>query len=190
MDIIETNVKDVLIIKPTIFKDDRGYFFESFNLEQFNKKTNANFNPVQDNESCSSKGVIRGLHFQKPPYAQAKLVRVVKGSVYDIAVDLRKDSPTYKQWTGCLLTENNHKQFFLPKGMAHGFIALEDNTIFQYKCDNYYNKESEGAVRYDDDDINIDWDELLRIAEIEKDKLIFSEKDLKNKKLIEIDNPF
>ena len=178
-------IPEVFTIIPTVFEDSRGYFMESFNEDVFNRITGVGFYPVQDNESCSSKGVIRGLHFQKPPFAQAKLVRVLKGSVYDVAVDLRKGSPTYGKWTGELLTADNHKQFFIPRGFAHGFVALEDNTIFQYKCDNYYNKESEGAVNYNDPEIGIYWDKISDITEY-----IVSEKDSKNKTLSELETPF
>ena len=182
----DAKIPEVLTISPTIFGDERGYFFESFNEDLFNRVTGLNFHPVQDNESKSSKGVVRGLHFQRPPYAQAKLVRVVKGSVFDIAVDIRFGSPTYGQHTGVLLTEDNHKQFFIPRGFAHGFIALEDDTVFQYKCDNYYNKDSEGAILYNDETINIPWQFLLGV----ESNLIVSEKDKNNKPLSELVTPF
>ena len=173
----DLKIPEVLTISPTIFGDERGYFFESFNEDLFNRVTGLDFHPVQDNESKSSKGVIRGLHFQRPPYAQAKLVRVVKGSAFDIAVDIRFGSPTYGQHTGVLLTEDNHKQFFIPRGFAHGFVALEDDTVFQYKCDNYYNKDSEGAILYNDETINIPWQFLLGVGS----NLIVSEKDKNNR---------
>lgn len=182
----DAKIPEVLTISPTIFGDERGYFFESFNEDLFNRVTGLDFHPIQDNESKSCKGVIRGLHFQRPPYAQAKLVRVVKGAVYDIAVDIRFGSPTYGQHTGVLLTADNHKQFFIPRGFAHGFIALEDDTVFQYKCDNYYNKDSEGAILYNDETINIPW-ELLGGRDLTP---IVSEKDQKNKPLSELVTPF
>ena len=169
MEIIETSIEGLLIIKPDVFKDERGYFFESYNKERFAKE-GLLMDFVQDNESKSSKGVLRGLHFQKPPYAQGKLVRVVKGSVMDVAVDLRKDSPTYGKWESVVLTEENKLKFWIPEGFAHGFLTLEDNTIFNYKCTNVYNKESEGSILWNDPDINIEWnieDPILS----EKDKL-------------------
>lgn len=169
------------IIAPKVFYDDRGYFFESFNQKNWTE----NIDFVQDNESKSSYGVLRGLHFQKPPYAQAKLVRVVKGAVQDIVVDIRKGSPSYGQYFTAYLSEENHRQFFIPKGFAHGFVSLRDDTIFQYKCDNFYNKESEGAIYYDDPDIDIPWENW-----IDRDRIILSEKDKKNKRLAQIDNPF
>ena len=167
MKIIKTSIEGLLIIKPDVFKDERGYFFESYNKERFAKE-GLDMNFVQDNESKSSKGVLRGLHFQKPPYAQGKLVRVVKGAVMDVAVDLRKDSPTYGKWESVILTEENKFQFWIPEGFAHGFVTLEDETIFNYKCTNVYNKESEGSILWNDPDINIDWN---------IDNPILSEKD-------------
>ena len=169
MEIIKTSIEGLLIIKPDVFKDERGYFFESYNKERFaNEGLMMNF--VQDNESKSSKGVLRGLHFQKPPFAQGKLVRVIKGSVMDVAVDLRKDSPTYGKWESVVLTEENKLQFWIPEGFAHGFVTLEDNTIFNYKCTNVYNKESEGSILWNDPDINIEWNIENPILS-EKDKL-------------------
>ena len=156
MEIIKTSIDGLLIIKPDVFKDDRGYFFESYNKERLAKE-GLTMDFVQDNESKSAKGVLRGLHFQKPPYAQGKLVRVVKGSVMDVAVDLRKDSPTYGKWESVVLNEENKLQFWIPEGFAHGFVTLEDDTIFAYKCTNVYNKESEGSLLWNDPDINIDW---------------------------------
>ena len=185
MEVENLGVTGPYLITPRVFKDDRGYFFESFNQKEFNEKIyEVNF--VQDNESCSSYGVLRGLHFQKPPYDQAKLVRVVKGAVYDVAVDLRKDSPTYGKYFGVLLTENKHQQFFVPRGFAHGFVALAADNIFQYKCDNFYNKESEGAIAWDDKDLDIDWENYL----FSMGDVILSEKDKLNKPLSEIENPF
>lgn len=171
-----------VVITPTIFGDDRGYFFESFNDKEFREKV-CNTTFVQDNESKSCKGVLRGLHFQKPPYAQAKLVRVVKGAVLDVVVDIRKDSPNYGKHYKVELTADNHLQFFVPRGFAHGFVALEDDTIFQYKCDNLYNKESEGAVAYNDPDIGIEWPNII-------EEFIVSDKDKLNKQLKDIENPF
>ena len=156
MRIIETEIDGVVIIKPTIFEDSRGYFFESFSDRRFKENvTDVTF--VQDNESKSSHGVVRGLHFQKPPYTQSKLVRCVSGAVLDIAVDIRVGSPTYGKWTSCILTEDNHNQFFLPQGMAHGFSVLSETAIFQYKCDNYYHPEAEGAIAWNDPDIDVSW---------------------------------
>ena len=169
MEIIKTSIEGLLIIKPDVFKDERGYFFESYNKERFTKE-GLTMNFVQDNESKSSKGVLRGLHFQKPPYAQGKLVRVVKGSVMDVAVDLRKDSPTYGKWESVVLSEDNKLQFWIPEGFAHGFVTLEDDTIFNYKCTNVYNKESEGSLLWNDPDINIDWNIENPILS-EKDKV-------------------
>ena len=169
MEIIKTSIEGLLIIKPDVFKDDRGYFFETYNQERF-AKAGLTMDFVQDNESKSSKGVLRGLHFQKPPYAQGKLVRVTKGAVMDVAVDLRKDSPTYGKWESVVLTEENKLQFWIPEGFAHGFVTLEDDTIFAYKCTNVYNKESEGSLLWNDPDINIEWNIENPILS-EKDKV-------------------
>ena len=169
MELIKTSIDGLLIIKPDVFKDDRGYFFESYNKERF-AKAGLMMDFVQDNESKSDKGVLRGLHFQKPPYAQGKLVRVIKGSVMDVAVDLRKDSPTYGKWESVVLTEENKLQFWIPEGFAHGFGTLEDDTIFAYKCTNVYNKESEGSLLWNDPDINIEWNIENPILS-EKDKI-------------------
>lgn len=177
MEIIKTSIEGLLIIKPDVFKDERGYFFESYNKERLAKE-GLEMNFVQDNESKSSKGVLRGLHFQKPPFAQGKLVRVVKGSVMDVAVDLRKDSPTYGKWESIVLTEENKLQFWIPEGFAHGFVTLENDTIFAYKCTNVYNKESEGSLLWNDPDINIDWNiESPMLSE--KDKISPLFKDFK-----------
>lgn len=156
MEIIKTEIPDLLIIKPVVFEDDRGYFFESYNREKF-VRAGIPYNFVQDNESKSQKGVLRGLHFQNPPYAQGKLVRVMKGAVLDVAVDIRKNSPTYGKWASIELSEQNKMMYWIPPGMAHGFVTLEDNTVFFYKCTNLYNKASEGSIRWDDPDLNIDW---------------------------------
>ena len=172
MNIVKTNIDGVVIIEPKIFKDNRGYFFESFNEKEFKEKV-VDIDFVQDNESKSSYGVLRGIHFQKPPYAQSKLVRVVKGKVLDVAVDLRKDSPTFGQWTSVILSARNHKQFFLPQGMGHAFVVLSKTAVFQYKCDNFYNKESEGAIIWNDESLNIDW-------LISHNDIVLSEKDSHN----------
>ncbi|NOU45605.1 MAG: dTDP-4-dehydrorhamnose 3,5-epimerase [Bacteroidales bacterium] len=156
MEIIETKIRDLLIIKPVVFEDNRGYFFESYNKEKFLQK-GIDHNFVQDNESKSMKGVLRGLHFQAPPFAQGKLVRVMKGAVLDVAVDIRKNSPTYGKWASIELTESNKWMYWVPPGLAHGFVTLEDNTVFFYKCTNVYNKNSEGSVRWNDPDLKIDW---------------------------------
>ncbi len=156
MEVIETGLEGLVVIKPKIFEDDRGYFFESYNKNTFtNSGLNLDF--VQDNQSLSQKGVLRGLHFQNPPHAQGKLVRVINGAVLDIAVDIRKNSPTYGKWYGLELTEKNKWMLYIPGGFAHGFLTLENNTIFSYKCTNTYHKESEGCILWNDKDINIDW---------------------------------
>ncbi|MDY0084685.1 MAG: dTDP-4-dehydrorhamnose 3,5-epimerase, partial [Bacteroidales bacterium] len=156
MEIINTKIPDLLIVKPLVFEDQRGYFFESYNKEKFLQQgIDQNF--VQDNESKSMKGVLRGLHFQAPPFAQGKLVRVMKGAVLDVAVDIRQNSPTYGQWASTELTESNKWMYWVPPGFAHGFVTLEDHTVFFYKCTNVYNKASEGSIRWNDPDLNIDW---------------------------------
>jgi len=157
MEIVKTGIPDLVIIKPKVFKDSRGYFFETYNKEVF-KKYGLEQNFVQDNESKSGKGVLRGLHFQKPPFTQGKLVRVIKGRVRDVAVDLRKSSPAYGKWESVELTEDNKWLFWIPPGFAHGFVTLEDDTIFSYKCTDVYNKASERAIRWDDPDLNINWE--------------------------------
>lgn len=169
MKVIETAIEGVVIIEPRIFKDDRGYFFESFSEKDFNAQVRE-VHFVQDNESKSCYGVLRGLHFQKPPYAQSKLVRVVRGAVLDVAVDIRKGSPTFGRHVAVELTEDNHRQFFIPRGFAHGFSVLTPEAVFQYKCDNFYAPQSEGAVAWDDPDLNIDW-------RIPAGKVVLSEKD-------------
>lgn len=156
MKVIKTKLEGVVIIEPQVFFDDRGYFFESFSQQRFNEQV-APITFVQDNESKSSYGVLRGLHFQKSPFAQSKLVRVVKGKVLDVAVDLRKNSPTFGQYESVVLSEENKRQFFIPQGFAHGFAVLSEEAIFQYKCDNYYAPQSEGSVRWNDPTIAIDW---------------------------------
>lgn len=170
MTVKETNLKGCYIIKPKIFNDQRGYFFESFNLNKFNEQTNNNIAFVQDNESSSSKGVLRGLHYQEYEYAQAKLVRVIKGSVLDVVVDIRENSPTFGEHFSIELSAENKTQLFIPRGFAHGFLVLEDQTIFSYKCDNYYNKAAERGIIFNDITLKIDWQ--FNISE-----LILSEKD-------------
>ena len=169
MEIIKTAIESVVIIEPRLFKDDRGYFFESFSQREFTEKVRK-VDFVQDNESKSSYGVLRGLHFQKPPYAQSKLVRVIKGSVLDVAVDIRKGSPTFGEHVAVELTEENHRQFFIPRGFAHGFVVLTEEVIFQYKCDNFYAPQCEGALAWDDPALKIDW-------KVPADKIILSGED-------------
>lgn len=169
MEIIKTSIDGVVIIQPRLFKDERGYFFESFSQREFDEKVRP-VRFVQDNESKSSYGVLRGLHFQKPPFAQSKLVRVIKGAVLDVAVDIRKGSPTFGQHVAVELTEENHLQFFIPRGFAHGFCVLSDEVIFQYKCDNFYVPQHEGALAWDDPDLGIDW-------KIPAERVVLSEKD-------------
>ena len=169
MNIIKTSIEGVVIIEPRLFKDERGYFFESFNQREFEEKVfKTTF--VQDNESKSGYGVIRGLHYQKPPFAQSKLVRVIKGAVLDVAVDIRKGSPTFGQHVAVELTEENHRQLFIPRGFAHGFSVLSEEVIFQYKCDEFYHPEAEGVIAWNDTELGIDW-------KIPRDKVILSEKD-------------
>jgi dTDP-4-dehydrorhamnose 3,5-epimerase len=182
MNLIKTKLDGLVILKPTIFKDNRGYFMESYNQKNINKLL-GNVNFVQDNESESSRGVLRGLHFQKPPFAQSKLVRCVKGTVLDVALDLRKNSKTYGIFETISLTEENKKQLFIPKGFAHGFVVLSKSAIFSYKVDNYYNPDSESGVLWSDLDLNIDW-------KINKNEIIVSEKDKNLPTFNEIINPF
>lgn len=156
INVIDTPIEGVKILEPKLFGDARGYFFESFSQREFEEKV-CKTTFVQDNESRSVAGVVRGLHFQKPPYTQSKLVRVVKGAVLDVAVDIRVGSPTYGQHVAVELTEDNHRQFFVPRGFAHGFAVLSDEAVFQYKCDNYYAPQSEGAIAWDDPELGIDW---------------------------------
>ena len=182
MEVVKTLIEGVVIIEPRLFKDDRGYFFESFNQREFEEKV-CKTTFVQDNESNSSYGVIRGLHFQKPPFAQSKLVRVVRGAVLDVAVDIRKGSPTFGQHVAVELTEDNHRQFFIPRGFAHGFSVLTEIAIFQYKCDNFYAPQADGGIQLIDGSLGIDW-------RIPTSKTILSEKDLKHPLLAEYDSPF
>ena len=171
MTVKRTKLVGCFIIEPKVFEDSRGYFFESFNQNTYNKLIGQNINFIQDNESFSSKGVLRGLHYQTNEHAQTKLVRVIKGNVLDIAVDIRKDSPTFGEHVSLELSEENKKQLFIPRGFAHGFIVLSETAIFSYKCDNFYNKESEAGIIYNDKTLNIDW--ILN-----KDEFIISDKDL------------
>lgn len=171
MEITETKLKGCFVIKPRVFEDERGYFFESFNKNQFNKAIGEKINFVQDNQSFSRKGVVRALHYQLGEHAQAKLVRVLQGTVLDVAVDIRKGSETFGEYVAVELSAENKKQLFIPRGFAHGFVALSDTAEFYYKCDNYYAKESEGGIIYNDPAINIDWG-------LGKEELLLSPKDI------------
>ena len=182
MNTIKTDIEGVVIIEPRIFKDSRGYFFESYSKKEFDEKV-AHVEFVQDNESCSTRGVMRGLHFQRPPYTQAKLVRCVKGAVLDVAVDIRKVSPTYGRHVAVELTEDNHRQFFIPKGFAHGFAVLSDVAVFQYKCDEFYHPEADGGISILDDTLGIDW-------QIDPTEAILSDKDKNHPFLADFDSPF
>lgn len=182
MEVIKTDIEGVVIIEPRIFKDERGYFYESFSQREFEEKV-CRTTFVQDNQSKSSYGVLRGLHFQKPPYCQSKLVRCIKGAVLDVAVDIRNGSPTFGKHVAVELTEENHRQFFVPRGFAHGFAVLSEEAVFQYKCDNFYCKESEGAVAWNDPELAIDW-------RIPAKKVLLSEKDKLNKNIAEADYLF
>ena len=182
MDVIRTEIDGVVIIEPKIFGDARGYFFESFSQREFEEKVRK-INFVQDNESMSSYGVMRGLHFQRPPFTQSKLVRCVKGAVLDVAVDIRKGSPTYGQHVAVELTEDNHRQFFVPRGFAHGFAVLSETAIFQYTCDNFYAPQADGGISIKDESFGIDW-------KIPTDKALLSEKDTLHECLKDFDSPF
>jgi len=182
MDFKKTAIDGLVIIEPTLFKDDRGYFMESFKLESVNKIIGSKIKFIQDNESMTAKNVLRGLHFQVPPFAQSKLVRVVSGSIIDIAVDVRKGSPTFCKYVSIELSDKNKKQLFIPRGFAHGFLALEDNTIVTYKVDNYYSKIHDSGIKFDDNSININWGD--------KSKFILSKKDASLKNLNDIDISF
>jgi len=182
MNVIKTPIEGLLVIEPQVFHDARGYFVETYNEERYQQAgISARF--VQDNQSCSSYGVVRGLHFQRPPYTQAKLVCCTQGKVLDVAVDLRKDSPTFGQWFSVELTEENHRQFFIPRGFAHGFSVLSEKAVFTYKCDNLYHPEADGGLLLNDPDLNIDW----QVPEKER---ILSEKDTKHPLLKDLHNPF
>lgn len=182
MEVIKTEIEGVVIIRPRIFEDARGYFFESYSKRDFDRMV-GEVHFVQDNESSSCYGVLRGLHFQKPPYTQSKLVRVTRGRVLDVAVDIRRGSPTYGKSVACELTADNHLMFFIPHGFAHGFVVLSEDAVFQYKCDNFYHPESEGAIVWNDPDLAIDW-------RIPLDDIILSAKDQKHPRLCEIETPF
>ena len=182
MEVIKTEIEGLVIIEPKIFKDTRGYFFESFSQKEFDEKV-IPVRFVQDNESMSSYGVMRGLHFQRPPFTQSKLVRCVKGKVLDVAVDIRKGSPTYGQHVAVELNEDNNRQVFIPRGFAHGFAVLSETAIFQYKCDNFYAPEAEGGISIKDGSLGIDW-------QIPTEKAILSEKDIKHLCLKDFDSPF
>lgn len=183
MNIIKTDIEGPLIVEPRVFGDARGYFFESFNARDFAAQTGLEINFVQDNESRSCRGVVRGLHFQKPPYTQSKLVRVVVGSVLDVVVDIRRNSPTYGQHVAVELTAENHRQFFVPKGFAHGFAVLSEVAVFQYKCDEFYHPESEGAIAWNDPTLGIDW-------QLPMDEVILSAKDSNHAMLNQFVSPF
>lgn len=170
MNVIKTDIEGVVVIEPKVFGDERGYFFESFNAERFFAETGIDVAFVQDNESRSKRGVLRGLHFQREPYAQAKLVRVVQGRVIDVAVDIRPGSPTFGKYVATELSGENHRQMFIPKGFAHGYVVLEDDTVFQYKCDEYYHPESEAGIAWNDPQIGIEWP-------LSEDEIILSDKD-------------
>ncbi len=182
MNVIKTDIEGVVILEPKVFGDNRGYFFESFSERDFCAAVRT-VRFVQDNESKSRYGVLRGLHFQTPPFAQSKLVRVVRGSVLDVAVDIRKGSPTFGKHVAVELTEDNHRQLFLPRGFAHGFAVLSDEVVFQYKCDNFYAPESEGAIAWDDPALGIDW-------KISPEDVVLSEKDKCHPRLSDIESPF
>jgi dTDP-4-dehydrorhamnose 3,5-epimerase len=173
MNIIKTTLEGVLIIEPTVFGDERGYFYESFNAKRFQEQTGIEVNFIQDNESKSKYGVVRGLHFQSGEYAQAKLVHVAKGRILDIAVDIREKSPTFGQYIAVELSDVNHRQLFIPRGLAHGFSVLSEDAVFQYKCDNYYNPQSERGILWSDPSIGIDW-------QLPASDIILSEKDKKH----------
>ncbi|MEE1141659.1 MAG: dTDP-4-dehydrorhamnose 3,5-epimerase [Prevotella sp.] len=187
MNVIKTNIEGVLIFEPKVFNDARGYFFESFSQREFDEKVapilGHTIRFVQDNESMSSYGVMRGLHFQRPPFTQSKLVRCVKGAVLDVAVDIRKGSPTFGQHVAVELTEDNHRQFFISKGFAHGFAVLSETAVFQYKCDEFYHPEADGGISIMDQSLGINW-------KIPTDQALLSEKDTKHQMLANFDSPF
>ena len=182
INVIETEIEGVKIIEPKIFGDSRGYFYESYSQRDFEEKV-AKVSFVQDNQSFSHYGVLRGLHFQLPPYSQSKLVRVIQGRVMDVAVDIRKGSPTYGKYVTCEMSGENHRQFFIPKGFAHGFVVLSETALFQYKCDEFYHPEAEGAIAWDDPDLAIDWP-------IKKENIELSEKDKHHPTFKEFVTPF
>lgn len=182
MKVIKTDIEGVVILEPRVFTDARGYFFESYNKKVFDEEV-AKVDFVQDNESCSSRGVMRGLHFQRPPHAQAKLVRCVRGRVLDVAVDIRKGSPTYGRHVAVELTEENHRQFFIPRGFAHGFAVLSDTAVFQYKCDNFYAPEADGGISIVDSSLDIDW-------KLDPGLAILSDKDTHHPLFKDFESPF
>ena len=182
MEVFKTPIEGLLVIEPKVFRDARGYFVETYNEQRY-KDAGVDATFVQDNKSCSSYGVVRGLHFQRPPYTQAKLVSCAEGRVLDVAVDLRKDSPTYGQWYSVLLSAENHRQFFIPRGFAHGFAVLSDVAVFQYKCDNFYHPEADWGISILDETLGIDWG-------LEMEDALVSEKDAKHMKLANFDSPF
>lgn len=179
MNVIKTDIEGVLVIEPQVFGDERGYFFESFNAERFLAQTGIEVTFVQDNESLSKRGVLRGLHFQREPYAQAKLVRVVRGRVLDVAVDIRPNSVTFGKYIAVELSGENKRQLFIPKGFAHGYVVLEDDTVFQYKCDEFYHPTSEAGIAWNDPQIGVDWG-------IATKDIVLSEKDQKRPLLKEL----
>lgn len=187
MNVIKTNIEGILILEAKVFNDARGYFFESFSQREFDEKVapilGHTIRFVQDNESMSSYGVMRGLHFQRPPFTQSKLVRCVKGAVLDVAVDIRKGSPTFGQHVAVELTEDNHRQFFISKGFAHGFAVLSETAVFQYKCDEFYHPEADGGISIMDQSLGINW-------KIPTDQALLSEKDTKHQMLANFDSPF
>lgn len=182
MEVIRTDIDGVVIIKPRIFTDARGYFFESYSKREFDEKVGS-VDFVQDNQSCSTRGVVRGLHFQRPPFAQAKLVRCVKGSVIDVAVDIRKGSPTFGRHVAVELNDENHLQLFIPRGFAHGFAVKSEIAVFQYKCDNFYAPEADGGISVADPTLGIDW-------QIDPAEMILSAKDTAHPLLADFDSPF
>ena len=182
MEVIKTDIEGVVILEPRAFKDSRGYFFESYSKRVFDELVRP-VDFVQDNESMSTRGVMRGLHFQLPPFTQSKLVRCVRGAVLDVAVDIRKGSPTYGHHVAVELTEDNHRQLFVPRGFAHGFAVLSDVAVFQYKCDNYYHPQADGGISIADDSLGIDW--LINPLDA-----ILSEKDTRHPLLSDFDSPF
>ena len=182
MEVIKTDIEGLIVIQPRIFNDARGYFFESFSQREFEEKVGP-IRFVQDNESKSTRGVLRGLHFQNPPYTQAKLVSCTKGRVLDVAVDLRIGSPTYGKWFSVELSEENHRQFYIPRGFAHGFSVLSEQAVFTYKCDNLYHPEAEGGLLLSDPDVAIDW-------QVPEDKRVISEKDTKHPLFKDLISPF
>lgn len=182
MEVFKTAIEGLVIIEPKVFKDTRGYFFESFSQREFEEKVRR-INFVQDNESMSSYGVMRGLHFQRPPYTQSKLIRCIRGKILDVAVDIRKGSPTYGQHVAVELSQQNHRQFFVPRGFAHGFAVLSDEAIVQYKCDNFYAPEADSGISIKDESLGIDW-------QIPTESAILSDKDIKHVCLKDFDSPF